>query len=253
MTTPATPPTARQLRPRLAVLAAVAIGAAATVAALPAAAPAQPDGGPPQPPTVAPAPTIAPAPSGDPLPVSDEEWRQVHDFMAEHSPQKWKAMGRQQRERLKPAIVARYRNLQTVKPDTMRYRSELDALRYEDDIYGLLVQLRAGKPVEPALRAKVGQLVDNRMAWRRERMFRSLRELKSLEAHDAAKALEVEIAKETKASSAQRESRVERRMGELLKQVDGKNLKPRIPPGGRGGPPHTGPAETPGGDGPASD
>jgi hypothetical protein len=222
-------------RVRLAVIGLLTAGATGAVLTGPASAEDPPAGA---------APTTAPAEPA--IDVNSTEWADLERFMSAHSPRKWAMVRGKLRDRLAPSLLTRFRQLELIRvADAERYRLELTALHLEDEIYGLLRRLRAGDPVEDDLRSKVELLVDNRMSWRRERMNRSLRELKALNAREAADALAREMDRDVQSRDKQRDDRVERRMDELLKQAGKKGGRPGFPSRGLGGAvqPQTVPAE----------
>jgi hypothetical protein len=173
--------------------------------------------------------------------VSEEEWNEIRAFMREYSRKKWDMFekipeGHELRRKVKPGIVYRYRELQTLKAqDPSRYELGLRRVRLEDDLFGLMGQLKFGRDElseekqRAMLRPKFVELWKIQMEDRELQVPRILQQLRDLRLNDAAVALEKEM-EEDKAPE-QEEQWVERRVSDFLGQLKGGR-----PNFGRGGP-----------------
>lgn len=185
--------------------------------------------------------------AGDELVLNDDQWKLVDSFMSAESPKKWdmvrKLPERQLKQRLKQGIARRYRDLQTIKEaDGERFVIELQAIHVEDDIYGVLQDLRSKKEVdqnEARLRERVGVLIDNRGEWKKIRLKRVEKELAAMKMDKALAALQEEMRKdefsrESQLGKKRREEQVDRRVAEFKQHM---NNPPKLRPPLPGNPP----------------
>jgi hypothetical protein len=121
-------------------------------------------------------------------PPTETEWREAAESMKVLTPLAWarfEAIPKQApyRARFMRRIVERHQELVRLKAhDPKRYEGEVEQLRIEDEILGLVIKFRQAKgadaePLERELRAKVGQLVDLRFRNREARIDRLARTL----------------------------------------------------------------------------
>ena len=124
----------------------------------------------------------------DRTPPTEAEWREAAETMKALAPLAWarfEAMPRQAPHRAKVMrrIVDRHQELARLKTDDpKRYEGEVEQLRVEDEILGLVIKFRQAAGAEAAslerqLREKVGQLVDLRFRNREARIDRLARSL----------------------------------------------------------------------------
>jgi hypothetical protein len=149
-----------------------------------------------------PGPATAPA---EDVAFSADEKAQFEAFMEANSLKKWKTFrllppdGRRTRQ-VRNGLASRYRALQQTKAvDPVRFESEVAVIRIEDDVYGILQELRAGLGVtenEARLRDRAAALLDVRHNWRLERLRRVRQELADMKLGDAAGLVGREIGRE---------------------------------------------------------
>jgi hypothetical protein len=193
---------------------------------------------------------------------SKDQWDQFASFMKEKSPKKWamfdKMPERPLKQGLKAKLARRYKELQVIQStDAKRYQIELTEIRVEDEIYGILEDLRANRNVdenEAKLREQTGALIDARHDWRKVRVARIDAELSALKLDDALAALRKEVAREEAARDSEsgknrRDEQIKKRVAEFKKNMTQPRPNKPLPGGDRPpGEPGTEPADAPAAD-----
>jgi hypothetical protein len=171
-----------------------------------------------------------------------EQWMAFESFMARESPNKWstfqqmqqRAPDRPNTRKLKNTLAVRYHELKTISAiDPRRYDFELAAIHLEDDVYRVLQDLRAKRGQPEQLESKLRELgrafVDNRHAWREERIKRVREELNQLGMKKAVAALHEELSREEATKKKSREEQSEQMVKKWKESANQPRLRSTLP------------------------
>lgn len=165
---------------------------------------------------------------------TEEEWQAAAASMRELAPNTWARFEETVHEdegfrgTFQRLIIDRYQELQRLKErDEKQYEGEVAQLKIEDDIFGIAAKLRgaegeAAESLKTELRARVGQLIEQRIQNRQRRIDR------------LAAQLERERRK-LESDSANKEAAIQRKYDFILTRT-GDNGGLFANPGGRRGP-----------------
>jgi hypothetical protein len=175
-----------------------------------------------------------------PREVGQQEWKDIAAFMLDHSPNKWRMFElipehHSMKAKARAGIVHRYRELRSLEHrDKDRYELELRRVRVEDDLFGVLGEIRRAddqlteEQQKEMLRPKVRELWKIRMEDRELQVPRIQRQLRDLRLNETAQALSDEMEREGTREAEWVESRI-------LMYLSQSKGRPGFGPG-RGGP-----------------
>ena len=171
---------------------------------------------------------------------SPEQWLAFKAFMERESPRKWatfqqlKQQSANRTKKLEESLATRYQALKTISNvDPSRYEFELTAIRIEDQVYGVLQDLRSrrgsSEQNESKLRELARAFVDNRQAWREERIQRAREELTRLGLKKAAAAVGDEWDREQTSRKKSRDEQAEQMAAKWKHNANQPRLRPTLP------------------------
>jgi hypothetical protein len=185
-------------------------------------------------------PAKNPRATGEEIRFSETEKTTFELFMKANSPKKWetyqqmvaRAPDRPRTQQLRNGLAIRFRELESIRvSDSQRHDFEVQAIRIEDDAYGVLQSLRTGRDPEQNeshLRQLASAFIDNRHSWRQVRIQRVKAELKSLDMKKAIAAMHEEE-KEESAFKKGREEQIHQLVNKWKNGTNPPKLKPPLP------------------------